>query len=570
MRQFFSIIAICMVLVLVFPPVPSFAMDIDNFCIRAQSTTSSDMPYGQVVLQDITANEGYREQVLECLKTFDMSLLNDYDYYAILASRSSGTTADGTYSLYVICFNSDVEPYIVNCNSSVGSFTNQRIFAKLNETFYLCSASYTASSHTSFDNILYSNSFSNSYFYGGSSGEYGYANFQWLTYDANFPVYYVNEVKSISGFSDDRMWGWTTYAENRASLTDLFADAEGYNLQGEVVAPSNPDGVIIESNENHMYLKSIDAGFCKPYSLENLSSAGGGYIYLKYTFDDWVNNHSGQYSLEISTQIDVDGTFYSGVITRSLDLQGVSVVAFNDLTAVDGWIDNGFLFVEFSEKLNDSYNKGYTYSIPYPVFCSVDSSGVSNRSRFLGNGRNRLFLTSGGRGYNITSYDLGSNLESIFDIVSHKIFSIQLNVKLIDDQGNESGRFAKSFNLLTGVSTTHDTSATNNDNPFEPDLDNPIVPDGTGSDSSQLAPIFNNSYIFSTIGFDPGYTDLKNDLNANPDGNFTQYLNPLKADEGQSWFFSFVNQMPPEMKSILVTGAGVGVLFGIFRFIRRG
>lgn len=620
MKKIASIIAICMVLVLSFPSVPVFAMDIDNFCIRAQSTTSADWPYGQVVLQDITANEGYREQVLECLKTFDMSLLDDYDYYAILSSRSSGTTADGTYSLVVICFNSDVEPYIVNCNSSVGSFSNQRIFAKLNETFYLCSASYTASSHTSFDNILYSNSFSGSYFYGDSSGEYGYANFEWLTYDANFPVYYEKEVKSISGFSDDRRWGWTTYADNRAGLTDLFADAEGYNLQGQVVSPGGGDG---EENP-HLGFRKIDGNVIynsvnKTYSSARVvyeTDPTGFEILESRPLNDWVMDLTYYCSYTLNKY--PDGNVYVAPATErggfswsetrgfsssndEFSLRGGSFVV-DPLRAADveGLSENAYMFATLVTLMNDGVSTGKQTFDQYGQFwgrlaeLSIDFTYTGFLSELLekyGMSVGDFLNSLGNTNYYYSLGEFTLQVSASIRSIDNSIKGLPGNV-YFDLTSHTSSSYAEGTTPLPSVEDPDPVPQV----PYEFITDVPVEPSGINPDTGVMTYVpvnvqvnvnvpstsvdGNNNMtqnynptISQNVSIDSGVDEIAEVVDKYPSVDkmhFWEYFLVFKDNEFVQVTKDFFEMLPTEVYATIFSSIGIITVIAIFRFFRRG
>lgn len=575
MKKTLVIIALVLVAVLCVPSVPALAaadsVQIKTFDSVDGFYSDTDMNNAQ---KYVTGYKSSNTNVNPSMSTL-YGYLNSYewdsskDLYIIFISRYSDTlTVWEMDSELVGDAFSVVSPTSLPATVYPNNNYTMLTFFNLSRQVWYAGRSGTLSLNVQSPTWSYSN---DGVFVGNNSGIYIRSDTQEEILDSNIPVYFNWDIvqKGGSAVTDSNK---TFYSADKSSYTNFLDPSLPYtNENDETVSPDN--GVEFESNENHMYLKSCDVGFCKPYSSSDLSSAGGGYLYVNYTYDNWINSHSSDYWVNIRTVVNVDGTQFSGINTRALDLNGVNVLTFKESTVPNNWTDEGLLFVEFPNTVVSTYKAGYVYSIPYPTFANTDSGGISNRSRFLSNGRNRLFLTpSGGRGYDITNESLGDFLQSIFNVNVHQKFTLTVTVWLQDTNNNRSGEFTKSFNLITGVGTTTDTGITDNDNPFEPDPMLPDIPDGSGNDSNSVAPIVNNFMIngSGTIGYDPGYRDLKEDIDKDPDGNFSQYLDPMQNDDVGSWFMSFVDEMPTEMKSILIAGVGVGVLFGLYRFIRRG
>lgn len=580
MKKYASIIALCMVIVLCIPTIHAQASSNTEFIIRCRTTVPQESTgngavlYGSVFPDGQSSGDAMRQHIIEGLATFDFSQLQGYDYYFVGANRTSGTGDNpATGNIFVFWFNSSAVPLYTTGNSPSSTVSNS-FYASIGSTFKVQSLYVTTSGYGSWstvDTLTTQNNLNNSV-YGACT------NVQYVL-DCNFAVNSWVEAIIKSGYTngsnDLKQW----YLNGGFSeCTDLFDNTQGYNAQGQIVDGSGQGIVEVESNENHLYLKSCDVGFCKPYSVSDLSSAGGGYLYVKYTYDNWINSHSSDYWVNIRTVVNVDGTQYSGINTRALDLNGVNVLTFKESTTPNAWNDEGLLFVEFPNNVVSTYKNGYVYSIPYATFAGTESGGINNRSRFLGNGRNRLFLTPhGGRGVDITEYPLGQALEDLFQIISHNQFTITVTVWLQDTDNNRSGEFTKSFNLLTGVGTTMDTGITDNDNPFEPDPSLPDIPDGTSGDSNSVAPIVNNTVInmggkFEGVFHDDSLDNLKETVDAYPqvpNQHFWDYFLVYKDNAFLDATSDFFGALPSELSSLLISSIGIIGVFAIYRFVRR-
>lgn len=149
---------------------------------------------------------------------------------------------------------------------------------------------------------------------------------------------------------------------------------------------------------------------------------------------------------------------------------------------------------------------------------------------------------------------------------------------LLVSGNDQSGLVQKQFNLVTGSNVFTDTSGMQNHDPYDPpdssdDTYLPSVPDGSNTTTPQV--IINNGGTWSgsmnaLITYDPAYRQLKEDLAADPNGNFTQYLAPFANNNAGGFVMGFLEGMPTALKTIFISGFGVLTLLGIYRFIRRG
>lgn len=551
----------------------SFAMDRNEFILRTVNTVPSDDSQLVSIVFD-QSGQDYTNNLIATSNTFDFSTLSDYDYYVCYTVYKGTSNGSHIYWFYVLMFNSLDQPFIV-VNSSG---TNKKIAIVAPSGTYARQIFASFSSLTSGD---FSNSvFETASFYdtNGMSNNYKYTNISYnRLLDTNLPVFAQSQIMEVREATNptDSDYGFPCSAENRALLTDIFASSQGYNSNGDIV--SGDQGIEIESNANHMYFQNVELGFCEPRGITNFSNFGGAYAYVRYSVDDWVVNHINDYDLVIGGQAHIGTGNFSGSVTVPLDYDGCVTVPLSSLYSHE----SGFFAYITNNKVEGDFYKTFLYSMStrqIENFLTEKNNYASSWSELLsGNYGNYLAAVFGS---NVS----GGIIDSVNDLANiaaqqYNPYTITLGVMLKDKDDNQSGRVMKTFNLVDGSSFADDTSGLVNEDPFIPSDDDtssddyiPTIP-SDNSTSQQVVVYTGGTWsgnMNAKIGYDPGYTELKNDLNVNPDGNFTQYLNPLSSEDGKNWFFSFVDQMPSEIKGILTMGAGVGVLFGIYRFVRRG
>ena len=246
-------------------------------------------------------------------------------------------------------------------------------------------------------------------------------------------------------------------------------------------------------------------------------------------------------------------------------------------------INRGFAAVVTDQKLGSDYNIAHLYS--------VANSNVPNFIRTLGAEYNYNLTDLGwsalkggtlkylcawvSDGGTISMNNLAEWSENVAQ--SFNPYILRVNVKLVSGD-DVSGDYAEKFDLYAGDQSTVDTGGLVNNDPFVPDVDQddgdlPELPQDPNSTTPSTIVYTGGTFTGNfngVIGFDPGYRELKEDVDKNSDGNFTQYLDPMHNTSVGAWFMSFVDAMPAEMKALLIAGTGVGIFFGLYRFIRRG
>lgn len=572
-----------MVLSLAFPKV-SFGMSNNDFCIRAQTTVpeatsgNAGVLYGSVFC-DVTRSgaASLLPHVLSALSAFDMSLL-DQEYFLVSFQPSNWNFDSGTLSLNK--FDSTLTPCVV-CNNSPSSSSNMYLYASYGSTLTYYNCYINSSGFGNWSSELYG---SVSHVYGQESSDpYGQGYNISYVLDCNFPVIsgvdaLIGSIGSGSGNSSNSTTVNWLGSGGVEQCQNLFADTQGYNIDGDIV-DSGGSGVDIESNDNHLYFQSCDLGFCEPKGITNFSSFGGSYVYCRYTVDNWVVNHINDYKIRVMLSAYVGNRQVSGHIDLSLDRDGCVTVPFSSFFDAEHQLtSSGFLSMVTNKSIEQDFYKAYLYSISAEGasrLASQNDVAMSNWEKLISGNIKYIFATVGEQ----TRF-IGSDTP-VGSIVLQKFnpYIINVSVILMDENDNHSGSISRKFDLVTGNDDQTSGDGYVNDNPFETPTEDtedpeytPTIPEDNSTDPSLV--VYSggtwSGVMSATIGFDPGYRDLKNDLNANPEGNFTNYLAPFKNENVSSFVGDTVSGFPVEIKTILVSGFGILTLLGIYRFIRRG
>ena len=541
--------------------ITSHAMNVSQFIIRSQSSVQADVTtivgntLNSTVFPDLDSsynNNGYDyiEQMLACINLFDVSLLNDYDYYIISGQWMSGSGMSEAWKLYIYAFNSNNQPFAVSKDYN-GSHFSISLFGSYGSQV----GKYWECSYNSSEAAYGTGWTSGSYFSfldnNDCQNDYGYTSCGKYVYDANFPV--LSE-KEIDTFRGQNSVNYFVTNGGYSSCTDIFANTYGYDVSGNLVQ----GGVLVpevESNVNHMYFDSCDIGFCMPYGIMNTRNFGGSYVYVRYVVDDWIVNHINDYKINVHMTATIDNHTYNGGSTISLDRDGCITIPFINFD----WpiTTYGYQSMITNTEIEQNFCKSYLYSMSNTTF-----SNVKNKYNFVNSWAQ---LNTGKYLFSVFNDEFQGIVQDIstanFDFNRFNPYNILLSVKLVDSEGNESGVVSRRFDLVTGGDTSEDNSGLVNDNPFEPDPDNsdftPSVPDGNNSTFPTI--IINNGGTWtgtSTIAFDPGYKELKYDIDQDPDGNFTQYLAPFENNEAGNFVFSFFNKMPIPITIVFI---GIGI-----------
>lgn len=338
-----------------------------------------------------------------------------------------------------------------------------------------------------------------------------------------------------------------------------------------------PDTSVVESNLNHLYLSNFDAGYCKPYHMQELYRAGGGYLYFTYDFDSWINSHSDDYQLQVITQLNVDGIATTYNSLWPLDLQGCMVLPFNRLASSYQWGDENILFIEYEdESLFSNYNKGYVYAINYLKYVDPNTQkGI----RSMGNGRTRSFISASGSTHRLLGDDPAE--ENYFSGQSnHTQFLMSVTVRMVDTvSGDVSGSFTKTFNLLNGVSTVSNNQIRDNTNPYEPTSDDLYFPIqdsgggyGYGGGNNQLVNFQFPSDI--ELFIDNGFKQFLSWYETSADtayatNRFWSSMGIFEGNPATALYEEYFGFLPDDFKTLILSCAGIGIVGGAFCILRR-
>ena len=576
-KKVISIIAICLVLVLSVP-VTSYAYSSSDIKVHSRSSVSG-------VFDDFHLNNAIQNIYSFSGNAYGFNVNSIYDKIDLLPS---GALSYDNYILYIR--NSNLYLFCFNGSSFIcvtNSFDDQVYYADVSCNWY----TYLPTVNGGYSYTIYEMSPSGSSWTGsGNNSAYSdpYYSFYGggLLLSSNMPLYYFNELVFASiphqDVTSSNLYSHSEIYDQMTNLNDVnlpYVDGDG-----NIVDPTP----VVEGNNNHMFFQSCDLGFCEPYGIENLQTFGGAYLYCRYSVDNWVVNHINEYKLQFNVISAIGAQQNNFSYQVALDRNGLVTIPFTDLFTSNSSsaipVNNGFTVCVTDKALNNDYYITHLYSLASTnaaQFVEELDSDVNYNLQGLG----WSALKGEAIPYLLAWVHTGgtSNLNNISIIPSlamqaYNPYILRVNVKLVSGE-DSSGDYAEKFDLYTGDQTTVDTSGLVNPDPFEP------VPDSSDPDYMPSVPQDPNSTTPSTIiytggtwqgslqgviGFDPGYRELSNDVNADPNGNFTQYLDPMKNDSFGGWLMSFMNDLPTPMKSILISGCAVGVFFGIYRFIRRG
>lgn len=361
------------------------------------------------------------------------------------------------------------------------------------------------------------------------------------------------------------------------TVTDFIMDGYVPYFNGtEVIVPDIPTEDTDESNLNHLYLTNFDAGFCKPYHNEDLWRSGGGYMYLKYNFDSWINSHISDYNLQIITQLDVDGTTTTYPTVRNLDAQGVSVFSFKEMASSFAWNDQNMLFLEYPDSLFGNYNIGYVYSLSSSQFIQT---GFGPRAMGSG-GRNRLFYSRSGSTRQLSGNETNEQIEEIFTGSSHSQFKISVIVRLVDVSTLEvSGSYVETFDLISGVSTVSNDQIRDNSNPYVPS-DSVYLPVDNSeggylvSGSGDVVNVYNMTPSEIKLTIDNGLEKFINWYNTSSEvgttvNSFWASFGIFKNNPATELYTEYFGFLPSGFKTILLGAATIGIVGGVFSMLRR-
>lgn len=339
----------------------------------------------------------------------------------------------------------------------------------------------------------------------------------------------------------------------------------------------DPSGSPVETNLNHLYLTNFDSGFCKPYHMEDLWRAGGGYMYLKYNFDSWVNSHISDYNLQIITQLDVDGTTTTYPSVRNLDAQGISVFSFGEMASSFNWGNENMLFLEYPDSLFGNYKIGYVYSLSSNQYIQTHFG-----ARYIadGNANKRLFYSNGSSTRRLTGSETDSDIQSTFLGSTHSEFKISIIVRLVDVSTSEvSGSYVETFDLISGVSTVSNDQIRDNTNPYVSD-DSVYLPvdnsDGgyLVQGSRDMVNVYNMTPSQIKLVIDNGLEQFITWYNSDPSvtevsTGFWSSFGIFRNNPAIDLYEDYFGFLPTGFKDIILGCATIGIVGGVFAALRR-
>lgn len=361
------------------------------------------------------------------------------------------------------------------------------------------------------------------------------------------------------------------------SYTNYLPSNLPYYNGTEIIYPNG--GVDLEeSNENHLYLTNFDIGFCKPYHNEDLYRAGGGYVYLKYNFDSWVNSHISDYNLQIITELNVNGDITSYPTVRNLDAQGISVFSFKEMASSFNWDNQNMLFLEYPNSLFGNYNIGYVYSLSANQYIN---SNFGARSLGGGARSRRLFYSGHGSTVRLTGDESNSTIQDYFTGSSNTQFKISFIVRLVDVQSNEvSGSYVEQFDLISGVSTVSNDQIRDNTNPYISDTDIYVPVEGSDGgyevvSSSDVVNVYNMTPSQIKLTIDNGLSEFVEWYNNAGSGEVaTNYfwgtlVGTFKDNPATELYGEYFGFLPDSFKNLILACCGIGVVGGVFSILRH-
>lgn len=609
-------ICVCLIVLFSVPSIPAYAYDGDYVMYLPNSYNLYDgvlSAQSKLIIGNSSNLSNFVQDKFDSINSFMQSNYSNYDimhysgspsdsgegYLHIFDGVTNGrvffySASQSSTASYQNCVLISDTPFtfsyrrVNNNGSTIGSSPAASPFYQCGTCVYNGNTYYFAGDNTNFYSTYQYNgqvTFNNTSYASDLQHGTGSVNLRY----SSFPVYTAYEDSTIptSGF----LYFKDIYKILEGSFTPINDPVNAFTSSGVVEDYDTgilPPEVVIESNQNHLYFRSVDLGFAEPTNINSFSSFGGAYVYCNYSVDDWVVNHISDYSLQFNTVSVIGQQQNNFSYTVPLDRNGLVTIPFTDMFSSNNSssavpINSGFVAVIGSQKLGNDYNVAHLYSVAnenVPNFVRKLDSEYNYNLVDLGWSALRggelkyivSWVTSGGTK---SLNSLASWSETV--VQSFNPFILRIQVKLVTPEG-ESGDYAEKFDLYTGDQTTVATGGLVNPDPFVPEIDpgegdTPLVPEDPNSTTIIPGGSGNTNisiYGSGNIGFDPGYRELKQDIDADPSGNFTAYLDPLKNDSFGEWFLSFINAFPPELKVLLISGSAAGVGFGIYRFVRRG
>lgn len=392
-----------------------------------------------------------------------------------------------------------------------------------------------------------------------------------VNYSNNFPYYVASDVLSNN---------------NSEGYTNFHPDNLPYWNGTSIV---DPDEETVESNLNHLYFNSCEVGFAEPYGVTNFATYGGAYFYVKYKVDDWILDHINDYDLYFSSTGYVGSRQYNGSKRISLDADGCITIPFSDIFTTDGGVvSNGFVSAVSSKVVDQRFYKTYLYSIAGEKLQNfvdqqntVSGSFSSAWDDLVHTVRETYFFVyNGPNDFSEVIQDVvQSQIVSLSTV--YKNYKINVNLYLVDNNGNRSGSIGRLFDLYTGSDTSTDNQGLENQNPYIDDSEDylPDLPDDTqqviqttGNGSS--VNVYNMTPSEIKLIIDNGFERFVSWYNSDPSTaevstGFWNSFGIFRNNPAIDLYEEYFGFLPTGFKDIILGCATIGIVGGVFCAIRR-
>lgn len=604
-NKFLLIVSVSVIFSLCLPSIPVLAASVPVGVVTHDSVVESPGEFHEYALDLFAWDNSYFEGI-DLDRAFSLVDFPEDCYWVCSFSYSSGRASTLKFRIFQASYDySYNQGYLVVNSSKHGSsgavnsygkifcVTDADNYNKFSLKIYsvnLSSYTVSVSNYTVGNGLhhVYDSNFHTISNYGGSTGDYE------CFCCGNLKIidtYYLYNSGLISTNSNT-----TSISNLQLWLSDSlpFLGFEGLLLYNgsEIFDPEGGDIPNIESNANHMYFKSCDIGFAEPYGSNNFYNFGGAYFYSKYTFDDWIMNHITDYTLRLDAQALVGDRQFSGSKTVRLDTDGAITIPFSDIFG-SKLVEGGIVSAVTNKFVDSGFYKTYLYSVANSKLqdfaSSLESSGglSSSWSDFLNGVKQGFLLVATGVNSNDTfSSSVFNSVNAVVSPVLNQYtnYKIRVQVKLIDNSGNESGAVARLFDLYSGYNNSVDNAGLVNDNPYNPDLPDDILPELPADVNSY--PVVNtgsggyvvNNYINVPNNIAITYRDGVNDFidwfqgsddQETLQNSFWSSFGIFKNNPVSDLYKEYFGFLPTGFKALIFSCAAIGLIGGVVTVLRK-
>lgn len=342
-------------------------------------------------------------------------------------------------------------------------------------------------------------------------------NLYYINLDVNYVISTSCAIYDCVEFVDNYVYNTSTFYFDKR----CFIDGTDLNRYSVV------DTDIVETISNHMYMLSCDVGFCGNDTQGDFSNYNSSYVYLDYQLDKYALAHIDEYMLHMNYMLKVDNLQYTYDCVCPL--------------SADGYYFQSLKDIEFNTSV---------WSGSCITAFNIDGSIAGMKKRDLS-------LNS-------------SEYKNVQLIVTFYLTGTTI--------GLSSGRFSKTFNLVTGVSQITSNGIIENPNPFENNSNssNSIVGGGVVSAITN-SPIFNNN-VNVTVEGDTINNDINNiidnDTTTKKDndsfiGKFLGFFNLLENNAFLNVFSKIFEWLPTTVLDVFKCAIGIIAGISVIKFFRK-